>query len=250
MNNETVQPNRMVRVGVIVPESNTTNEIEFNRLCPSGLSFHFARVPLHKRLDQDAHKGVLVDDLAVAATHLGSCDCNLIAFGCTSDSMKFGDDFLLPVMQEAAGAPALTTASAILSTLNALGVKRIAMASPYTEVTNREEAEFLERAGFDVIAMAGLGLNTTLERIKMMSRVPADEVFELARSVDCEEAEALLICCTDFNTLDVIDKLESSINKPVVTSNVATFSAIVRQLRISAGQTGFGQIIATLSLPN
>ncbi len=239
-------PHRMTRVGVIVPESNTTNEIEFNRLCPPSLSFHFARVPLHKGMDQDAHKGVLMNDLAVAAGHLGSCDCDLIAFGCTSDSMKYGDEILLPVIRDAANTPALTTASAIISALEALSVKRIAMASPYTEETNREEAAFLNRAGFDVVAMNGLGLNTTLDRIKMMSWVPAEGVVDLALSVDCDEADALLICCTDFNTLDVIDQLERTTGKPVVTSNVATFSAIMRQLEVPAGQTGFGNIIAEL----
>ena len=94
--------------------------------------------------------------------------------------------------------------------------------------------------------MNGLGLNTTLDRIKMMSWVPAEGVVDLALSVDCDEADALLICCTDFNTLDVIDQLERTTGKPVVTSNVATFSAIMRQLEVPAGQTGFGNIIAEL----
>ena len=35
------------RIGVIVPPSNTVNETEFNRLKPDGVTFHFARSPLH-----------------------------------------------------------------------------------------------------------------------------------------------------------------------------------------------------------
>ncbi len=242
---------RITRVGVIVPESNTTNEVEFNRLAPKDLSFHFARIPLHKdqHLDRDPgfHRDTLIKDLAVAASQLGSCSCDLIVFGCTSDSMKYGDDALVPVISDAADCPAITTATAIKATLTDLGVSRVAMASPYTDETNKEEAAFLDRVGFDVVAAKGLGLNTTLEGIKTMSRVSPTEVYDLAMSVDREEAEALLICCTDFNTLDVIEELEHTMGKPVVSSNLATFSMAMRHLNFPGGQAGFGQVIAALS---
>jgi arylmalonate decarboxylase len=240
----------MIRVGVIVPQSNTTNEVEFNRLAPQGLSFHFARIPLHhENTDRDSHLRELIQDLAVASVHLGSCDCDLIVFGCTSDSMTFGDEALVPVISEASGVGAITTATAITSTLKDLGVTRIAMASPYTAETNDREAGFLQRAGFSVVATAGLSLNTSLKQIQKMSRVTPNEVYELALSVDCADAEALLICCTDFNTLDVIKKLEIQIQKPVVSSNVATFATATRQLGVAAGQDAFGQVIAALSRP-
>ena len=235
------------RVGVIVPQSNTTNEVEFHRLAPPGLSFHFARVPLHKSMEHGVHLATLTEDLRIAAGHLGSCVCDLIVFGCTADSMAFGDDTLLPVIQDASGGvPALTTATAITSILSDLDVSRIALASLYTEQTNNKEAAFLEGAGFQVVAAAGLGLNTSLERIQKMSRVPPEEVFELAMSVNTPEAEALLICCTDFNTLDVIDRLESALQKPVISSNVATFATALQRLGVPGGRDEFGRVIAAL----
>jgi len=239
----------MTRVGVIVPQSNTTNEVEFNRLAPPRLSFHFARIPLHQNMDRDSHLRGLIRDLTVAATHLGSCDCDLIVFGCTSDSMAFGDEKLVPVISEASGAVAITTATAITSTLMGLDVTQIAMASPYTDETNKREAGFLQHAGFNVLATAGLSLNTSLDQIKKMSRVTPTEVYQLARSVDCADAEALLICCTDFNTLDIIEKLETEIGKPVVSSNVATFATAMQHLGVPAGRDAFGQVIAALPRP-
>ena len=240
----------MIRVGVIVPQSNTTNEVEFHRLAPPGLSFHFARVPLHKTMERDAYLPILKEDLRTAAGHLGSCVCDLIVFGCTADSMAYGDDALLPVIEEAGGGvPALTTATAITTALSALGVTRIAMASPYTDETNKKEAVFLQSAGFEVVAAAGLGLNTSLERIQQMSRVVPDQVFELAMSVDRPEAEAVLLCCTDFNTLDVIDKLEAATGKPAISSNVATYATVMQRLGLPGGHDGFGQVIGALPRP-
>ncbi len=55
----------MIRAGVIVPQSYTTNEVEFNRLAPHGLSFHFARIPLHKDLAHKSNLDTLVKDLEV-----------------------------------------------------------------------------------------------------------------------------------------------------------------------------------------
>ncbi len=239
----------MIRVGVIVPQSNTTNEVEFNRLSPPGLSFHFARVPLHKDLSHEVHLDTLLKDLEIAAAQLGSCSCDLIVFGCTADSMAFGDEALVPVIRAAAGVPALTTATAITSTLIELGITRISMASPYTDETNKKEAAFLERAGFSVIAAAGLSLNTTFDQIKKMSRVTSDDVYDLALSVDRDDTEGLLICCTDFNTLDVIERLERKLGKPVVTSNTATYSAVMKLLAFPGGQPGYGQIISDLPTP-
>ena len=244
-----VENGRRARVGVIVPQSNTTNEVEFHRLAPPGLSFHFARVPLHEPMERDAHLAALTRDLRIAASHLGSCVCDLIVFGCTADSMAFGDAALAPIIQQAGGVAALTTATAITTTLGTLGVRRLAIASPYTEQTNEKEAAFLERAGFEVVASAGLGLNTSLERIQQMSRVPPNEVFELAMSVDSPQAQALLICCTDFSSLDVIEKLEAATAKPVISSNVATFAAAMQHLGMPAGRDGFGQVIAGLPRP-
>ena len=235
------------RVGVIVPQSNTTNEVEFHRLAPPGLSFHFARVPLHGSMAPEEHLAILTEDLRTAAGHLASCVCDLIVFGCTADSLAFGDAALLPIIEAAAGGtPALTTATAITTTLDGLGVRRLALASPYTDATNAKEAAFLERAGFEVVTAAGLGLNTSLERIQQMSRVPPDEVFALGLSVDSAQSEALLICCTDFNTLDVIARLEAATGKAVVSSNVATFATVLERVNMPGGRDGFGQVIAGL----
>ena len=37
-----------LRVGLIVPSSNTTMEPEFYRICPEGVNIHTARVPLEE----------------------------------------------------------------------------------------------------------------------------------------------------------------------------------------------------------
>ncbi len=64
---EELKPNGWrARIGVIVPPSNTTNETEFNRLKPDGVSYHFTRSPMHADPAADNYVTLLNDvDAAV-----------------------------------------------------------------------------------------------------------------------------------------------------------------------------------------
>ena len=92
--------------------------------------------------------------------------------------------------------------------------------------------------------MAGLGLNTSLENVQKISRVPAAEVYAHAKSVDRDDAEAVLICCTDFGTLDVIETLEQELGKPVLSSNTASFWNTLRSAGIEDRLQGYGSLLA------
>ena len=243
MSLETIRPDGWrARIGVIVPPSNTVNETEFNRLRPEGVTFHFTRSPLHADPAADDF-AEMMRDLDRACGELAACAVDLVAYGCTSGSMACPADRLLGKMRAASAAEAVSTAGAIVAALAALGVTRVAMATPYTEETNAHEAAYLAGHGIEAVAASGLGLNTSLANIQRISRVAPGAVFDHAIAVDRPEAEALLICCTDFNTIDAVEPLEETLGKPVVTSNTATLWAALRALRIDDRIAGCGRLL-------
>ena len=146
-------------------------------------------------------------------------------------------------MTDSADVGANSTAQAIVAAFAALGVSRIAMASPYTDDTNAHEAHYLGDNGIHVLASTGLGLNTSLENIQKISRIAPSEVYEHAKSIDTPDAEALLICCTDFNTFDAIEPLERELGKPVVSSNSATLWHTLRSAGIRDRIDGLGTLL-------
>ncbi len=227
------------RIGVIVPTSNTTNETEFNRMKPDGVSFHFTRSPIHRDPAADGFKALL-SDLEISVGHLTNCNVDLMAYGCTAGSMACPADVLLGNMEKMGKTGAISTAGAILEALKALGVTRISMATPYSDETNEHEKEYLEDHGLTVLKMAGLQLSGQIAKV---SRVPPQEVYDHALSVDCEDAEAILICCTDFGTLDVIEALEEETGKPVVSSNTASFWYALRRAGIDDRIEGYGKLL-------
>ena len=230
------------RIGVIVPPSNTVNETEFNRLKPDGVTFHFTRSPLHPDPAADDFTEMM-QDLDRACGELAACAVDLVAYGCTSGSMACPADRLLGKLRQVSGVEGISTAGAILAALEALSVERTAMATPYTEETNAHEAAYLAAHGIEVVAASGLGLNTSLANIQRISRVAPKAVFDHAMAVDRPEAQALLICCTDFNTVDAVEPLEQALGKPVVTSNAATLWAALRALGIDDPIAGCGRLL-------
>lgn len=230
------------KIGVIVPPSNTVNEAEFNRFAPPGVSFHFTRSPLHADPAADDFTEML-GDVKRAMDDLTACRVDHATYACTAGSMACPSERLLGAMTGTGKTGANSTAQAIVAALGALRVTAISMASPYTDETNAHEAHYLAEHGIDVLATAGLGLNTSLENIQRISRVPPADVFEHAKSVDHADAHAILICCTDFNTFDAIEPLEQALGKPVVSSNSATLWHTLRSAGIKDRIDGLGTLL-------
>ena len=227
------------RIGVIVPSSNTTNEAEFNRLTPDGVSFHFTRSPIHRNPSADGFTSML-SDLKFSASQLKDCKVDMLVYGCTSGSMACPKDLLIKTMEEAGGARAISTAEAILKALEVLNLTRFSVATPYSDSVNNHEKAFLESHGHEIVSIAGMQLSGQISKV---SRVAPAEVYKHALSVNCKTSEAILICCTDFGTLDVIDPLEKATGKPVITSNTASFWYALRNAGIKDKIKNYGKLL-------
>lgn len=227
------------RIGVIVPSSNTTNEVEFNRLAPDGVSFHFTRSHIHRNPSADGFKSML-SDLESSARQLADCNVDMMVYGCTSGSMACPANLLIKTMEESGKSKAISTAEAILKALNVLNTKRLSMATPYSDSINKHEKAYLESRGLQIVKMAGMQLSGQISKV---SRVPPSKVYDHALSVNCKTNEAILICCTDFGTLDVIEPLENTTGKPVITSNTASFWHALRTAGINDRIKGYGQLL-------
>lgn len=231
------------KLGVIVPPTNTANEAEWNRMVPDGVTVHSARMALHTDTESAAGKQALRDDISRFARDLAQASVDVVAYGCTAGSMISPVTELPDFMSEEAGRPAVTTAQAIVAALRALGVRKLAIATPYHDALNAHEVAFLAEQGFETAAIAGLGYGAGgPAEYRNIARVQPAAVYDLATGVDRPEADALLISCTDFATLDVLQRLEDDLGKPVVSSNQATLWLALRTAGIDDRLTGVGRL--------
>lgn len=238
------------RIGVIIPAVNTTFEPECYRLAPEGVSFHFARMPLGE-LSAEAllEMGKYAQE---KGREVAAAGVDLIVFACTSGSFAEGkghDEKIIRDLEDATGIPALTTSTAILRALQSLDIHSIAISSPYSDELNARQKVFFEANGIKVTGIIGLGYVKKSPVFPLTSR-PVSHVglqeppvaYKLARIINSQEAQALLISCTNFRTIEIIEKLERDLGKPVITSVQATLWASLRQLSIREPLQGVGSL--------
>lgn len=231
------------RVGLILPSLNATMEPDLNRLAPDGVHVHATRLMLERANPETLAK--MADDSTLAAEMLATCDCTVLLYGCTSGSLIGGvgwDRELSGRMQEATGIPTTTTSTAVIEAFEELGVRRVAVATPYIDSVNQTEKEFFEGHGVEVVNIEGLGFTRGFE----LHGVPDGTAYSFGRKVDRPEADCLFVSCTDFRTLDELQHLETDLGKPVMSSNTASLWAVLRLAGVRGAIDGYGEILRHL----
>lgn len=219
------------RIGLIVPSPNTVMESEFRKFCSDEISLHVARMPIKNvnikeliSMEKEANKG---------ARLLKDAKVDIIAYGCTSGSVIEGyDEEIQKKFEEETGIPVITTATAVINALRAKKMHKIIVATPYTDEINRKEKKFLTKKGFEIVQIKGLNI---LDGFKI-GTLGSEKAYELAKEVlknNMEKIDGLFISCTNFRTFEVINKISSDFQIPVVTSNQATLWWVFRKCSIS-----------------
>ena len=230
------------KIGLIIPSTNTSNEPEFYRMAPPGVTIHTSRVLLVGETTQESYLRMAAA-LADAAASLATAEVDVVAYSCTSGSIMCPLPQLLKTMTDQTGTPATAASGAVVAALRALGVERVAVATPYPDLVNEKQKKFLEEHGFRVSHLKGMDLGHTQEERRAINRVPPEAVFRLARAVDRPDAQAIFISCTALPTIDIIAEIEQELGKPVISSNTAVFWSCLRLLGIKAPVTGYGRLL-------
>lgn len=232
-------------IGAIAPPSNTSAAIECARFAPAGVAVTAMRMPLHIDADAPDFEAALARDLDAAVDLIAPARPDVIVYACTASSMASDEAALAARIASRAGVPAATTAGAILAALTALGIRRLALATPYVDRLSAHEAAWLDARGFPVAAWEGLGIGETAAEFRLLSRVPAEETTALCARVAAAAngADGLLLSCTDLPALDLIGRLEADLGLPVVTSNQATLWRALRLAGIDDCPPGLGRLM-------
>jgi maleate isomerase len=229
------QPQR--GVGVVAPFDFALDR-ELWRWVPDDVSLHLTRtpfVPVEVSLDLAR----LVSEHATlrdAVRALGAVEPEVVAYACTSGSFVggvAGERAMSAAMRAASTGtgrevPAVTTSGALLAALAELGIRRVALVTPYTASVTQSLADYLAEAGVEVTGRAVLGLT------RHIWRVPYRDVVDMTRRAVLGAADALFISCTNLPTYDVIPQLEAELRMPVLSANQVTMWAALRQMGAQA----------------
>jgi maleate cis-trans isomerase len=226
--------------GVLIPSTNTTVEIEC-RLLPATYQAHVGRLLSSGGSFSPSRD----EDIDYQARLLGTAKVELVILAQTSASL-FADDYddvVTKRMSTAAGVPAITSAQAVGRAVRALKARRIAIVSPYSEPVNARAARyFKDKHGLDTLALEGFGA-TDAYAIGKLGPQHARDAF--AR-IDRPEIEVFVVPGGNFPTLASIGAWERELGKPVVTTNQASFWAMLHAVGSADRLKAFGHLLAEL----
>ncbi len=242
--------NDEVRVGVLVPAGNTIHEREFAALRPAGVEFRFAGFSYPPMGTSDFCAN-LFDQMQAPVADLRAWGAQALLVGCTTASMLCADPAREAELQRLAGVPVVTAASAVRAALGALGLARLAVATPYGARGNGVVVDYLRSIGIETVAIRGLDLDRAPEVWKREApALTPQQVVDLGLSIDGPAAEALYLPCTGIGSVEAIDLYERRTGKPALSSVQAGFWATMRRLGVDARQGGAGRLVAEWQLPS
>jgi maleate isomerase len=228
--------------GMLIPSTNTTVEIEYNRLLPETLQLHAARLgkdgatPFHPSLKSD---------IDYQSKMLGNARVEVIGLTQTSASL-FEDGYDEDVkrrMTKGAGVPAFTSAEAIGDAVRALGARRIAIVTPYSDQVVALSKRYYEtRFGLEVVAAEGFGATDAYA----IGGLNAGHAIEAFTRIDKPEVEALIVPGGAFQTMRHLAEWEKRFGKPVITTNQAALWAAMVAMKIRTPLPGLGRLLETM----
>ncbi|MFH5212232.1 Asp/Glu/hydantoin racemase [Antrihabitans sp. NCIMB 15449] len=213
-------------LGVIVPYDFALDR-EIWRWTPKHVNLLVTRTPHLGLPSTVAMAESISNDRTVrhATRQLLTTDPAAVVYLCTSGSFirgAAGERQMRSVMTKAGAPAAVTTAGALVQACEALGTRKIALATPYIDGVTDRLRIFLEESGIGVTSSLGLGRE---DRIWQISE---EHIRELVLGADHPDAEAIFVSCTNLRTYPLIRQLEADLGKPVLTANQVSIWAALR----------------------
>lgn len=229
------------KIGYVLLATEQTVQDDVMRLRPEGVGIHFTRAAIADSITSESLAAQL-DLLAdCASTLLPDGSLDVICYACTSGSLVMGENRVhLELSKGAPNAKATSLIRGVINALKQVDARKIVVATPYLDEINTKEVVYLEDAGFEVLSISGLNL----EKDSDMVRVSPDFIAEFAQSIDRKDADAVFISCGALRSLEVVDRIEQSLGKPVICSNQAIIWECLRLAGIDDKIPGYGSLLS------
>jgi len=242
------------RIGLIVPSSNTTMETELPELfrrqseaTGQQYTFHSARASL-KNVNREELLA-MVDKAGDCARAVSDAAVDVIAYACLVAVMAQGpnahnkSEEVIAAAAEENGHPAeaVSSAGALVRTLQQMGVRKVAMVAPYMKPLTQMVREYVEGAGIEVVDTISLEVDDNLA----VGALDSQQLPIIARSLKREGADAIILsACVQMPSLPAVQKVEDELGLPVITAATATAYEVLQALGHTPSITGAGALLS------
>jgi maleate isomerase len=234
-------PTRYGAIGLVALATDHVCELDLRQIIPQDrLPLYVGRIGFAPEITVET-LGAMRDGITAAASLiLAGGRLDVLAYGCTSGTMVIGEDEVFARLRAAHPGVACTSPpTAALAALKALGLRRIAVLTPYTEAVNHRVVEYFNARGLDIAAFGAFNKESDAE----IAAIAPASIVEAALALDAPDVEGIFLSCTGLRGAAVVEALEARLGKPVITSNQAMAWHAMRLAGYNEPVRGFGRLL-------
>ncbi len=234
------------RIGLLSPTVIETAAYDFYRLAPDGVSM-CATTSNIEHWSRENFKQHVLDPIVTAVRYLAARHVDYIihtGMPVVTTRGKGFEDELVKQIEDATGLPATTSIRSAIRALAHLGIRNVAVVTPYPQELHQSALSFLAASGFRVIA------EHTMDVVfKRLQDVTPAQIFATAKGVlaSAPSADGVYIPCNQWSGADAAPLIESELGIPVVTGAHADYWEAFRSLGINDRIEGHGRLMLSLS---
>ena len=231
------------RVGLIVLATDYMIEKDFNNVIrDKKIDFFVNRIDCYNPLTKENLIKMSEKVTEVTNNILPDENIDCIVYGCTSGTISAGYSSIEKKVKAAKPNAKLTTpSSAAIKAFKKLNVKKLAIFTPYSKKLNDNIIDYFLKEGFEITSNSYLDIAADYDICKVDEKF----LYEVLSKIEMCGAEALFVSCTALPVLNIINKLEKKLNKPVVSSNQALIWDSLMMISENKNITGFGKLFNT-----
>jgi maleate isomerase len=219
------------------------NPYEFYLMAPAGVTIAVTQLGHHEIRGQPFHAAMVY--LEEGIQRLAVAHVDAIAQAGTPHIAGKGWGFeeeLRARVAKLTNCPFVTDIGSSIKAMHLLGLKRIAMLTPFDDQIHKEIAAYLKHAGIDLVAASSL-LRPNVERERLFA-APLAEIYRGAKEVftSANGADGIWITGAAMPSVGAIQPLEDDLRVPVVTSMQAMAWGALRAVGIGDKVNGYGRL--------
>ena len=229
------------RVGLVALDSDVATEWDFHAMLPDDAAFYTSRIHCTNPVTIENLRKLGPQVSAATQLLIPGQRLDVVAYSCTSGTVAFGYDEIAAQIHSGGrpDATVVTPITAAIAGFERLGIKKISLLTPYIDSVNQAMRGFLEAHGIEVLNIGSFCLEDDIE----MAELSPDAIHQAALEVCSSEADALFVSCTAIRAVEVIERTEIALGKPVLSAIQSLFWQSIRAAGYTKPIDGFGQLL-------
>ncbi|MDO9025389.1 aspartate/glutamate racemase family protein [Zwartia sp.] len=237
---------KVIRIGVLTPSSNTALEPLTNAIVSSlpNVHAHFARFRVTNISLSDQALGQFDDsNILAAAEMLADAKPDVITWSGTSAGwMGFEKDMVLCERITArTGIPASTAVLALNELIALKNIKRLGIVSPYTEDVQQKIVRQYGEAGIEVVGEVHHDISVNYDFALVEPKTIEQDLLTVSQS----KPEAIVTYCTNLRAAQLADEFERQSSVVLLDTVSTTVWGALRKVGVDPSQIkGWGKLFS------